>query len=64
MGTLLTSGGEWYLGVTEEGAPAAASACYLGACIYGVYLLFCGLKLKKSMAVKDSAQPLDEEEEM
>lgn len=47
---ILTSGGEWFLGVSEEDAPAAASACLVAAGIYGVYLLYCGSKLGKATA--------------
>jgi hypothetical protein len=43
---VLSFGGEWYLGVSPEEAPAAASACLVAAGIYAVYLLYCGLKLK------------------
>ena len=51
MYTILTNGGEWYLGVTEKEAPAAASACLIAAGIYLVYLLYCGMKLTKSSAM-------------
>lgn len=44
---VLTSGGEWYLGVSHEDAPAAASACMVAAGIYGLYLIYCGMKLMK-----------------
>ena len=41
MYTVLNSGGE-YLGVSKD-APAA-SACLVAAGIYGMYLVYCGLK--------------------
>ena len=44
---VLTSGGEWYLGVSHEDAPAVASACMVAAGIYGLYLIYCGMKLMK-----------------
>ena len=61
MYTILTSGGEWYLGVSEEDAPAAASACLVAAGIYLVYLIYCGLKIGKASA-PSSAAKLQEEE--
>lgn len=45
MGYLLSSGNHWFLGVSKEGAEAAATACYLAAGIYLVYLVFCGMKV-------------------
>ena len=63
MGALLTHGGEWFLGVSAEQAPPAAAACYLGAGIYGLYLLVCGMRLKK-LGSKASSEHLDDEEEM
>lgn len=57
MYTILNSGGEWYLGVSKEDAPAAASACLISAGIYGLYLVYCGLKLGKApKAVKDDEE--------
>lgn len=47
---ILQSGGEWYLGVSAEDAPAAASACLVAAGIYFIYLVYCGLKLTKASA--------------
>lgn len=58
MYTVLNSGGEWYLGVSKEDAPAAASACLLAAGIYGMYLVYCGLKLGKA-----SAPPKDDDDD-
>ena len=46
MFTILQSGGEWYLGVSKEEAPAAANACLVASAIYAIYLVYCGLKLK------------------
>lgn len=60
MGALLKSHGEWFLGVSEKQAGPASTACFLGAAIYGVYLVVCGLRLKK--LVKTSPEKLDEEE--
>ncbi|KAL1527812.1 hypothetical protein AB1Y20_009195 [Prymnesium parvum] len=60
MGTLLKMHGEWFLGLTAEQAVPASTACYLGAMIYGVYLLVCGLRLKKLL--KKNLEKLDEEE--
>ena len=60
MGALLVSGGEWFLGVSEEQAPAAATACFLGASIYGVYLAVCGMRLKALS--KGGSEQLDDEE--
>ena len=57
MYTILNSGGEWYLGVSKEDAPAAASACLIAAGVYGLYLVYCGLKLGKApKAVKDDEE--------
>jgi hypothetical protein len=53
MWMIFKSGGEWYLGVSAEEAPAAASACLIAAGIYVVYLLYCGLKLTKATVQKD-----------
>ena len=47
---ILTSGGEWFLGVSKEDAPTAASACLVAAGIYLVYLVYCGLKIGKQGA--------------
>lgn len=44
---VLSNGGEWFLGVGPEDAPAAASACLVAAGIYGLYLVYCGMKLMK-----------------
>ena len=54
MYTILSSGGEWYLGVSPEEAPAAANACLVAAGIYAIYLVYCGLKLGKSSAPADT----------
>ena len=43
-------------------APAAASACYLGACIYGLYLLSCGLRLKKFLKKDQREELMDADE--
>jgi hypothetical protein len=57
MYTILNSGGEWYLGVSKEDAPAAAHACLIAAGVYGLYLVYCGLKLGKApKAVKDDEE--------
>jgi hypothetical protein len=57
MYTILNTGGELYLGVSKEDAPAAASACLIAAGVYGVYLVYCGLKLGKApKAVKDDEE--------
>ena len=58
---ILVSGGEWFLGVPEESAPAAAPACLVAAGIYGSYLVFCMLRMAKSGA-SGARQKLDEEE--
>ena len=58
---ILTSGGEWFLGVPEEDAPAAANACLVAALIYFLYLVYCGLKIGKTSAPTGS-KPLDEED--
>ena len=50
MYMILSSGGEWYLGVSPEDAPAAANGCLVAAGIYLVYLIYCGLKLGKTSA--------------
>ena len=49
---ILSSGGEWFLGVSKEDAPAAASACLVAAGVYGIYLVFCGMKLMKPAPTK------------
>ena len=57
MYCIFQAGGEWYLGVSEEDAPAAASACLVAAVIYMIYLAYCGMKLCKTGAaskVKES----------
>lgn len=56
---VLTSGGEWFLGVPEADAPAAASGCLVAAGIYGLYLVYCGMKLSKPAA--DSKKLQDED---
>ena len=58
---ILKSGGEWYLGVSKEEAPAAASACLVASVIYAVYLFYCGLKLKAADA-GPKAKVADEED--
>ena len=50
MFLILKSGGEWYLGVSEHDADAAASACLVAALIYLIYLIYCGTKLSKATA--------------
>lgn len=47
MGVILSSGGEWYLGVAEDDAAAAASSCYVAAAIYGFYVFCCGYRMAK-----------------
>ena len=43
---VLKSGGEWYLGVSAEDAPAAANATLTAAGVYVLFLAYCGMKLK------------------
>lgn len=59
---ILTSGGEWFLGVSKEDAPAAASACLVASGVYGLYLVFCGLKLMKPPV--DNSKKLHDEEDV
>ena len=47
MGVILSSGGEWYLGVAEEDASAAAASCYVAAGIYAFYVCCCGARMMK-----------------
>merc|ERR1712046_490939 len=47
MGVVLGNGGNWYLGVPDDGAAAAASACFVAAAIYGFYVLCCGFLMTK-----------------
>ena len=47
---VLSSGGEWFLGVGEEDAPAAASACLIAAGIYLAYFVFCMGRMMKGNA--------------
>ena len=61
MGVVLSMGGEWYLGVSEEHAGAASSACYIAACIYGVYLVTCGLRISKAHAKRNERELLVDE---
>ena len=61
MYAVLTNGGEWYLGISEHEAPAAASACLVAAAVYGVYLIYCGSKLSALVAAP-KAKVGDEEE--
>jgi hypothetical protein len=56
---VLSAGGEWFLGVSKEDAPAAASACLVAAGIYGLYLAYCGLKLMKPASTKQKLQEED-----
>ena len=58
---ILTSGGEWFLGVSKENAPAAASACLIASGVYGLYLVFCGMKLMKP-AEDDSKKSQDDDD--
>jgi len=51
MGVILSSGGEWYLGVAEDDASAAAASCYVAASIYGFYVVCCGMRMKNLNAV-------------
>lgn len=53
MYLILQSGGEWYLGVGPDEAPAAANACLIAAIIYVIYLVYCGLKLGKASVHKE-----------
>ena len=59
---ILKSGGEWYLGVSEEDTPAAASACLVAAGIYLLYLMYCGSKLMKASATggKEKVQDMED----
>ena len=59
---ILQSGGEWYLGVSEEDAPAAASACLVAAGIYLLYLIYCGLKLGKTSASSSGKERLTDDD--
>jgi hypothetical protein len=45
MAIILSSGGQWYLGVSDEGAAAAATSCWIAAGIYGGYLTLCGWRV-------------------
>ena len=57
---ILQSGGEWFLGVSEDDAPAAAQACLVAAGIYLTYLIYCGLKLGKASAGDEKKADDDE----
>ena len=59
MGVILSSGGQWYLGVGDEDAAAAAGACYVAAAIYGGYVLCCGYRMTKLSA--GAPKQLDDE---
>lgn len=50
MGIVLSTGGEWYLGVGTENASASASACFASAFLYLLYLIGCGLRVMKAMS--------------
>ena len=50
---ILKSGGAWFLGLAEHDAEAAASATLAAACIYMVFLVWCGMKLKGGGAKKE-----------
>ena len=60
MYMIFTSGGEWYLGVSPEEAPAAASACLVAAGVYALYLVYCGLKLGKTSSKAESVNEDDD----
>lgn len=60
---VLTSGGEWFLGVSEEQAPAAATACLVAAGIYGAYLIFCVLRMGKSAATGERQKLHDDDDD-
>lgn len=60
--SIFKMGGEWYLGVSEEDAPAAASACLVAAIIYAIYLVYCGLKLSKASAESEGAKKLEDDD--
>ena len=45
MGYVLQSGKNWFLGVSDEGAKAAATACYIAAALYLGYVLMCGRRI-------------------
>ena len=59
---ILTSGGEWFLGIPPHEAPAAASACLVAAGIYGLYLVYCGSKLMKPS--EDSSKKLQDDDDV
>ena len=61
MWLILSRGGEWYLGVSEEDAPSAASACMIAAVIYAVYLFWCMSKLSKA-SVEGPTKVSDDDE--
>ena len=61
MWAILSNGGEWYLGVSEEDAPTAASACLVAAGIYAVYLFYCGSKIGR-LSAEGPAKVADDDE--
>ena len=66
MGTVLQSGGEWFLGVGPEQAQSSSAACFVAAGIYGIYLLWCGSKVMKASAkakLKGANERLDSADE-
>jgi len=50
MGIVLNSGGQWYMGVADEDAAAAAASCYIAAVVYGLYVALCGCRIMKANA--------------
>jgi len=61
MGYLLSSGNNWFMGVSDEGAASAATACFISAGIYVLYLLFCGMKVMAWNKESESQMLLDPE---
>ena len=63
IGLILSMGGEWYLGVPEENASSAATACFAAAFFYLLYLIGCGMRVQKELnRSKGDAELLEDEE--
>ena len=62
IGLILSMGGEWYLGVPEENASSAATACFAAAFFYLLYLIGCGMRVQKELNRKGDAELLEDEE--
>jgi len=45
FGYILQHGGNWYMNISNEAAPSAATGCYIAAAIYAGYLFFCGYRV-------------------